>query len=89
MVMMQVRSLAELLPQLDVVADDPFNSSPTDASLMGQDALARARAGKDLPVAQAPTPLVGSSCTQTSSPRFSQAEPFCFRFVTQCLHLCR
>ncbi|KAK9840884.1 hypothetical protein WJX84_008482 [Apatococcus fuscideae] len=53
-----VRSLAELLPQLEVVADDPFNSSPTDASLMGQDALARARAGEDLPVAQAPTPLV-------------------------------
>ena len=56
---MQVRSLAELLPSIDVVADDPFNSSPTDASLMGQDVLARGRAGEDLPVTQAPTPLVG------------------------------
>lgn len=57
--MVQVRSLAELLPNLDVVADDPFNSSPTDASLMGQDVLARGRAGEELPVVQAPTPLVG------------------------------
>ena len=59
LLMVQVRSLAELLPNLDVVADDPFNSSPTDASLMGQDVLARARAGEELPVVQAPTPLVG------------------------------
>jgi magnesium chelatase subunit I len=29
-----IRALADLLPEIDVVADDPFNSHPTDSELM-------------------------------------------------------
>lgn len=53
-----VRAVAQLLPEIDVVADDPFNSSPTDAKLMGPDALQRFRAGEKLPAARIRTPLV-------------------------------
>jgi Mg-chelatase subunit ChlI len=53
-----VRSLARLLPQIDVVADDPYNSSPTNPSLMSNDVLARFRTGEELPVTHRPTPLI-------------------------------
>ena len=53
-----VRSLVDLLPMIDVVVDDPFNSSPTDPKLMGPGALARARAGETLPGTKIRTPLV-------------------------------
>ncbi len=54
----QVRAMVDLLPAITVVADDPFNSSPTDPKLMGPDALRRHRAGERLLAAQMPTPLV-------------------------------
>ena len=50
--------MAQLLPQLDVVEGDPFNSSPTDPKMMGPDALARFRAGEKLPATSMRTPLV-------------------------------
>lgn len=58
----QVRAVADLLPELDVVEGDPFNSSPTDPKLMGPDALARFRAGEKLPSVRFRTPLVGAIC---------------------------
>eukprot|EP00887_Chlorella_sp_A99_P003549 scaffold7.g3549.t1 len=53
-----VRSLVELLPDIDVVEHDPFNSSPTDPKVMGPDALERARRGEKLPATKMRTPLV-------------------------------
>jgi len=53
-----VRAVVDLLPDIDVVADDPFNSHPTDPKLMGPDALARFKRGETLPVARIRTPLV-------------------------------
>lgn len=53
-----VRSLVELLPLIDVVKDDPFNSSPTEPKLMGPDALARFAAGEKLPAVKTRTPLI-------------------------------
>jgi Mg-chelatase subunit ChlI len=53
-----VRAVAQLLPEIDVVENDPFNSSPTDPKMMGPDALARFRAGEKLPSVKARTPLV-------------------------------
>jgi magnesium chelatase subunit I len=53
-----VRAIAQLLPQIDVVEGDPFNSSPTDPKLMGPDALQRFRAGEKLPATTMRTPLV-------------------------------
>lgn len=53
-----VRAIADLLPPMDVVEGDPFNSSPTDPKMMGPDALARFRKGEKLPSVKAKTPLV-------------------------------
>ena len=54
----QVRAMVALLPEIEVVADDPFNSHPTDPKHMGPDALQRFTSGEALPVAHVPTPLV-------------------------------
>jgi Mg-chelatase subunit ChlI len=53
-----VRGLARLLPMIEVVADDPFNSSPTNPALMSDDVRRRYRAGEELMVVLRPTPLV-------------------------------
>jgi Mg-chelatase subunit ChlI len=53
-----VRSLARLLPPIDVVADDPYNSSPSNPALMSDEVRARFEAGEALPVTFRPTPLV-------------------------------
>ncbi|GIL70109.1 hypothetical protein Vretimale_3378 [Volvox reticuliferus] len=53
-----VRALVDLLPLIDVVEGDPFNSSPADPKLMGPDVLDRWRRGEKLTTAQMRTPLV-------------------------------
>lgn len=53
-----VRAMVDLLPEIDVVPDDPFNSSPTDTNLMGPTALQAYRNGDPLPTGRAKTPLV-------------------------------
>lgn len=53
-----VRSLVDLLPLIDVVRDDPFNSSPTDPKLMGPEALNRFLGGETLESEMVRTPLV-------------------------------
>jgi hypothetical protein len=55
---MQVRSLVEVLPFIDVVKGDAFNSHPTDPKRMGPDALRRFQHGEDLEVARIRAPLV-------------------------------
>lgn len=55
---MQVRSLTAVLPDIEVVEHDPFNSSPTNPDMMGPEALARFRKGEKLPSITKPTPLV-------------------------------
>ncbi|MGO0122629.1 ATP-binding protein [Desulfothermobacter acidiphilus] len=46
-----VRGLADLLPELQVVADCPFGCDPKDVSTMCQDCRERHRRGEELPVA--------------------------------------
>ena len=53
-----VRSLADLLPEIDVVANDQFNSSPTEPDLMGPDALEAFKAGKSLESSKMRIPMV-------------------------------
>ena len=53
-----VRAMADLLPEIEVVADDPFNSHPTDTNLMGQEAQEALEKGQQLRTARIPTPLV-------------------------------
>ena len=57
----QVRAMVDLLPEIEVVPGDPFNSSPTDTNLMGPGALQMYRTGEKLPTGQAKTPLVSTS----------------------------
>lgn len=46
-----VRALVDLLPEIEVVAGDPFNSSPQDPELMSEEVRKRVQANEELPVA--------------------------------------
>ena len=45
-----VRALVDLLPEIQVVADDPFNSDPKDPELMSQEVRERLQRQEQLPV---------------------------------------
>lgn len=45
-----IRALADLLPEIDVVADDPFNSHPNDPELMGDSVRQLIEQDADVPV---------------------------------------
>ncbi|HZY26332.1 MAG TPA: magnesium chelatase ATPase subunit I [Bacteroidales bacterium] len=45
-----VRALVDLLPEIEVVADDPFNSDPNDPELMSQEVRERIQRKEKLPV---------------------------------------
>ncbi|KAF6262913.1 magnesium chelatase subunit of protochlorophyllide reductase [Scenedesmus sp. NREL 46B-D3] len=53
-----IRALADLLPQVPVVAKDPFNSDPYDAELMSEEVRQRLKAGEELPVGSMKIPMV-------------------------------
>lgn len=44
-----VRALVDLLPEIEVVADDPFNSDPNDPELMSQEVRERTQKNETLP----------------------------------------
>ena len=50
--------MVEMLPEIEVVQDDAFNSDPADPQNMGPEAAQRHRAGEALPTTRIPTPLV-------------------------------
>lgn len=45
-----IRALADLLPEIEVVADDPFNSHPTDPELMGEEVRQQIEQGVEVPL---------------------------------------
>jgi magnesium chelatase subunit I len=45
-----IRALTDLLPEIEVVADDPFNSHPYDADLQSDEVRERVRQNQDLPI---------------------------------------
>ncbi len=47
-----IRALADLLPEIDVVADDPFNSHPSDLDLMSDEVRDRLAKNQTLPITQ-------------------------------------
>jgi magnesium chelatase subunit I len=53
-----IRALADVLPEIEVVAGDPFNSHPTDSGLMGDWVKQQLEAGAELPVAHKQVPMV-------------------------------
>lgn len=46
-----IRALADLLPEIEVVADDPFSSHPSDPELMGDAVRQQIEQGLDVPIA--------------------------------------
>ena len=67
--------MVDLLPEIDVVPDDPFNSSPTDTNMMGPGALQVYRSGEKLPSGKAKTPLVSQSrlaCTNAQDDNYAR-----------------
>ncbi|CCH67102.1 Protoporphyrin IX Mg-chelatase subunit I [Richelia intracellularis HH01] len=47
-----IRALADLLPEIPIVANDPFNSHPSEPDLMSDDIRQRLLQGENIPVAQ-------------------------------------
>jgi magnesium chelatase subunit I len=47
-----VRALVDLLPEIDVVENDPFNSDPRDPELMSEEVRNRVKNNEDLPIAK-------------------------------------
>jgi magnesium chelatase subunit I len=45
-----IRALADLLPEIEVVADDPFSSHPSDPELMGEAVRKQVEQGIELPI---------------------------------------
>ncbi len=53
-----IRALADLLPEIDVVAGDPYNSSPTDPDLQSSEARQRIERGDEMAVEKRQVPMV-------------------------------
>ncbi|KXZ54541.1 hypothetical protein GPECTOR_4g606 [Gonium pectorale] len=53
-----IRALADLLPEMKVVAGDPFNSHPEDPELMSEEVRNRVKAGEQMPVGAKKIPMV-------------------------------
>jgi magnesium chelatase subunit I len=53
-----IRAIADLLPTIEIVKDDPFNSHPTDLELMSADVLAEYRNDVALATEQIKIPMV-------------------------------
>lgn len=53
-----IRAIADLLPKIDIVKDDPFNSHPTDLELMSAEVLARYRNNETLETEGIKIPMI-------------------------------
>ena len=53
-----IRALADLLPEIEVVADDPFNSHPSDPDLMSDAVRQQLEQQQELPVDKKKVPMV-------------------------------
>tara|TARA_B100000073_G_scaffold241367_1_gene202377 strand:+ start:717 stop:1808 length:1092 start_codon:yes stop_codon:yes gene_type:complete len=53
-----IRALADLLPAIDVVKGDPYNSSPNDPDLQSQEVLEKLEEGNNLEIGTAQVPMV-------------------------------
>jgi magnesium chelatase subunit I len=53
-----IRALADLLPEIEVVADDPFNSDPNDPDLMSDTVREKVTQGVEIPLAHKKVTMV-------------------------------
>jgi len=53
-----IRALVDLLPEIECVADDPYNSSSVEAAVMSDEVRKRIAGGEDLPIAYRQVPMI-------------------------------
>lgn len=53
-----IRAIADILPEIQVVADDPFNSDPSDFELMSEDVRKVVESGESIKTALKKVPMV-------------------------------
>ena len=53
-----IRAIADLLPKIDIVKDDPFNSDPQDLELMSTEVLDRYRNGEEMETEAIKIPMI-------------------------------
>lgn len=53
-----IRALVDLLPEIACVSDDPYNSSPVDASVMSDEVRNRVTKNEDVPITLRKVPMV-------------------------------
>ena len=53
-----IRAIADLLPKIDIVKDDPFNSDPKDLELMSSEVLTRFRSGEEMETEPIKIPMI-------------------------------
>ena len=53
-----IRAIADLLPKIDIVKDDPFNSDPKDLELMSAEVLDRYRNGEEMETEAIKIPMI-------------------------------
>jgi magnesium chelatase subunit I len=53
-----IRAIADLLPEIEIIKDDPFNSHPTDVELMSSDVLNKLRNSKTVETEFIKIPMV-------------------------------
>jgi magnesium chelatase subunit I len=53
-----IRAIADLLPKIDIVKDDPFNSHPTDLELMSSEVLKRYRNNEEFETEGIKIPMI-------------------------------
>jgi len=53
-----IRAIADLLPKIDIVKDDPFNSDPQDLELMSAEVLDRYRNGEEMETEAIKIPMI-------------------------------
>merc|ERR1719223_2691125 len=53
-----IRALVDLLPEIDCVEDDPYNSSPTQSDVMSDEVRERRAANEEMPITYKKVPMV-------------------------------
>lgn len=53
-----IRALVDLLPEIECVADDPYNSSPVEEEVMSEEVRQRKASGEQLPVTLKNVPMI-------------------------------
>ena len=70
-----VRSLVDLLPEIEVISDDPFQSHPTDPDLISDEVRHRKRSGNSFSIERCKIPMVDFTIGPASGPFLPKSSP--------------